>query len=449
VIPLEVPESLDASWVATRLIRAGIPEGAPRSRSLAVDGTDVESWMRPANKPRESDVARPRPRSKSRGRAKGNRHTDSGSRSLRTRSREGLDARWGRRTATASRKAGYYYGQELHLAVQGRDVAWTNGVEGIRLGPSVPNVITAFKLVPASSPRDEAIVPELLSAKKDGVLIEDVIWDRGYSMLARETSYYPLHQAGIHQTFLLRQDQRGTRPFGGDAVLVDGALYSNFLPKDLGGKGEPSALPMPPMGATDDDKRPYEEKFNHRARYRYSRHAGPVEDGTTRWRCPFCTGFLRAREVPRTMRRPKTTRLVRLPAGVDRCCSGILSVTAAQLPLWQRIPFGTTAWRKSYSRRQAAESANAALKGGFVNMGRGFFRVAALAKLTLLMGFTLAGYNQNRTRSFHASRDEAPDGGPQRRSGTLHRKRRSRRVGTWLDILQSDPEERTKSPPSR
>src|SRR5207253_9175201 len=61
------------------------------------------------------------------------------------------DARAGHRSATNSRPAGPYVGFELHLAVQTRDVRWTDGVERTSLGPEVAGVITTFSLVPARS----------------------------------------------------------------------------------------------------------------------------------------------------------------------------------------------------------------------------------------------------------------------------------------------------------
>ncbi|MHB1928994.1 MAG: hypothetical protein ACYDEN_02035 [Acidimicrobiales bacterium] len=48
------------------------------------------------------------------------------------------DARAGHRSATNSRPAGPYVGYELHLAVQARDVRWTNGVDKTTLSDEVP-----------------------------------------------------------------------------------------------------------------------------------------------------------------------------------------------------------------------------------------------------------------------------------------------------------------------
>ena len=98
----------------------------------------------------------------------------------------------------------------------------------------------------------------------------------------------------------------------------------------------------------------------------------------------------------------------------------ICSVTPAELALSQRIPFGTTAWRISMGRRQVVESVNAALKGAFVDLARGFFRVFGRVKMTVLLGFTLAAYNLDRIRSFRAKQalfEDKPKPRPKRRRG--------------------------------
>ena len=131
-----------------------------------------------------------------------------------------------------------------------------------------------------------------------------------------------------------------------------------------------------------------------------------------------------------------------VPEGTDHCCSGILTATVGELPLWQEIPFGTTAWRISYGRRNAVESSNGGLKGSFVNLsGKRFFRVFGLAKITLLLGFAIAAFNFDRARSFLASvraTEEASAGAQTRRPP---------RVGIWQDVLPPAAEERIAGPP--
>ena len=227
--------------------------------------------------------------------------------------------------------------------------------------------------------------------------------------------------------------QRGIRPFSGDAVLVDGQLYSSLLPNEL------RDIPMPPRGSSEPAKLEHETKFNLRARWRMVRHAGPDSDGATRWRCPFCAGLLRARKFPKTMRRPATVPLVPVDEGCGHCGDGIQTAMPAELPWSQRIPFGTTAWRLSMGRRQVVESVNAALKGTFADLSRGFFRVFGQTKMTILLGFTVAGYNLDRIRSYRAKKraqEEAKPAQPKRRRGT------------WRDVVEpATNAEPTETPP--
>jgi hypothetical protein len=134
------------------------------------------------------------------------------------------------------------------------------------------------------------------------------------------------------------------------------------------------------------------------------------------------------------MRRSRTTPLVETEAKC--CCSGILTAMPVELPWWQSITFGTTAWRISMARRQVVESANSALKGAFADLSRGFFRVMGLVKTTVLLAFTLAAYNLDRIRSFRAKHRLDDDGQVVERP---KRRRARRRSGTWTEITESGP----------
>ncbi|MGD0255613.1 MAG: hypothetical protein ABSB99_08710 [Acidimicrobiales bacterium] len=57
---------------------------------------------------------------------------------------------------------------------------------------------------------------------------------------------------------------------------LDGQLYSSLLPQEL------RDLPVPPRGASEEEKLAYEAKFNLRALWRMVRHAAPDDDGATR-----------------------------------------------------------------------------------------------------------------------------------------------------------------------
>ena len=442
---LELEEAgADASWFANQLARAAVPEAFLLSRSVAVDGTDVETWGAlhgeavtveldgEATETQFVDGGAPRREKRPSRRAKVLGVGLDG----RKRYTADPDARAGHRSATNSRPAGPYVGYELHLGVQVREVRWTNYHDRTTLEPEVPGVITTFNLVPAGTHRARAIVEHLIAAKCSGHQIDEVVWDPGYSLCKAESSAHPLAQAGIVQTFQVVNHQRGSRPFSGDALLIDGQLFSPHLPENL------RDLPVSPRGASEEEKLAYETKFNQRARWRLVRHAGHDADGVTRWRCPFCAGLLRSRQFPKTMRGSRRAPLVEVDAAEGHCCGGIISVVPAELALHQPIPFGTTAWRISMGRRQLVESVNAALKGSFVDLARGFFRVFGRVKMTVLLGFTVAAFNIDRVRSFRSKHHLEEDGSP---SGPSPRpsRRTKRRIGTWQQVVEN----RSKAPP--
>jgi len=419
---------VDAGWFANRLARAAIPNDVLSSGAVAVDGTDVETWGAlhgeavtvdldgEATETQLSDDRAPRRTKAPARRAKVLGIGPDG----RKRYTVDPDARAGHRSATNSRPAGPYIGYELHLGVQARELRWTNHIDRTTLGPEVPGVITTVNLVPAGTHRGRAVVDALIGAKGEGQQLSEVVWDPGYSLCQPGTTAHPLAQAGITQTFQPVTHQRGAKPFSGEALSIDGQLFSSHLPEAL------RDLPAPPRGASLEDKLVYEARFNQRARWRLVRHAGPDTDGVTRWRCPFCAGLLRSRRFPKTMRDSRRAQLVDMGEDVTKCCQGIVSVSPVELALSQRIPFGTTAWRISMGRRQVVESVNSALKGAFVDLARGFFRVFGQVKMTVLLGFTLAAYNLDRVRSFRAK---------QALSAETPRHRAKRRKGTWADVV--------------
>jgi hypothetical protein len=125
--------------------------------------------------------------------------------------------------------------------------------------------------------------------------------------------------------------------------------------------------------------------------------------------------------------------LVPVDDGCEGCCQGILSAQAAEMAWWQRITYGTTAWRISMGRRQVVESVNAALKGAFTDLGRGFIRVMGLTKTTVLLGFTLASFNLDRIRSFRAKHHLDETGQPKNKPKQTRAKRRT---GTWAEVIE-------------
>ncbi len=97
-------------------------------------------------------------------------------------------------------------------------------------------------------------------------------------------------------------------------------------------------------------------------------------------------------------------------------------------------------------RRQVVESVNAALKGSFVDLARGFFRVFGRVKVSVLLGFTLAAFNLERIRSFRAKHSLAEDGS-EIRDPCNRSARTKRRRGTWAQIVEERPQPPPSAPP--
>ncbi len=421
-------DGLDAQWFADCLVRASIPRRYELTHSVAVDGTDVETWgafqgsttVVLDGEAAETQSTAGTPASvKATKRAKVVAVGPDG----RNQYTPDPDARAGHRSANGQHPAGPYIGYELHLGVQVRDVRWTNYVDKTTLSDKVPHLIRSAVLVPAGTHRTKTMTPILIAAKARGEKLRDVLWDPGYSECRPETWSYPLGRAGISSTFSLTMAQRGIRPFSKRAFVLDGQLFSDLLPAEL------RDLPMPPVNLPDQAKAPaYEKHFNERARWRLVRHSAPDRNGVSRWRCPFCAGLLKSRSFPSTMRRGPGVKIAFLPPTVTTCCDGTVSAPPADIPLSQLIPFGTTAWRISMNRRNAVESVNAALNGGYLHLVRGFFRVFGLTKLRVLLGFSLVAVNFDRIRSFEAKKAELEN-------KDLPRRRRRRRPGSWQELL--------------
>jgi hypothetical protein len=376
---------LDRDRFAASLVDASLTEVPATSTSAALDATDVETWGR---------LHWPRTGSETDSKAPRVLWEDEDGRPVRTLD---PDARDGHRSATNSRKAGQFTGYYLHNIVQVRDVRHSDGREGVVFGPDVPAVVTGFALTPAAAPLEGAVVPILEEMNREERRVHDLLMDRGYSQLSDTGLHHPLRHAGMELIFQPKgPHQRLRTPFSPYAVLIDGQLFSTLMPKRL-----QTELPWAPYGATEADTLAFEQAYNERSRWRFQLHAGPDTEGTTRWKCPFHAGLLRSRQLPFTMRRSRAVPLVEIPEGA-KCCDGTISVSAADLPFRQKLTPGTTAWRKSYRRRNVVEGVNAMLKGGFVNIQQKFFRVFRLTKLTFLLAFTIAGYNIETIRSFNA-----------------------------------------------
>jgi hypothetical protein len=332
-----------------------------------------------------------------------------------------FDARAGYRTATGKNSGSLYVGRELHIGVAVPAIASTDRHSKITFTDPCPQVIIFGRLTPAGTHRAKSVLPSILEAGLHGLAAE-VVCDAGYSLSKPEFLHLPLQQAGIDLTMRPVTHQLGERPGIKDARIVDGQLFSAHLPHRFVGL-------TPPNPSTPADRR--EEiiaDYNHRARYRYGRIANPG-DGTMRWMCPFCSGKLRSRQLPTTMRRSAQTPLVALPATATSCCEGTITTGAGDLPHHQPTLFGTPAWWQAYGRRNLTETINSLLKGGFTTIESSYCRMLNSVKITMAVAHTLAGVNRHIIREWrrqHRRRSGSPPPRP--------RRARSNRLPRWDDL---------------
>ncbi|HVM20604.1 MAG TPA: hypothetical protein VM307_11650, partial [Egibacteraceae bacterium] len=307
------------------------------------------------------------------------------------------DARAGRRTPVQGLSE-KYVGYEFHAGTMVRSLVWTNFIDEVRFGPQVPGFITVLALTPAGSHRGDAVRDLLLNARVHGQRVTEVVCDPGYSLCRKETWHVPLRLAGIDQHFEPVTHQRGDQAYGGKMVSCDGTLLNLRTPREWLGKNLTYTRFNRPAEALEAE----ELAFNARALWRASRTTLADEKGRERFMCAFCAGRLVASgKRVRTVDGKNRGKRVKVPAGVP-CCDGTRLVKVDDIAWWQRLPFGTTAWRVSYRRRQQAETSNSALKGQFTNINEKFHRVMGRVKMLVVLAFTVAGYNFNRARAFAA-----------------------------------------------
>ena len=108
---------------------------------------------------------------------------------------------------------------------------------------------------------------------------------------------------------------------------------------------------------------------------------GNPTNGGKQFICPQCAGKV-ATTAKTRMARTTNSDGPFLPIEDEYCCLGPASVSLALLDSFQRIPYGTLAWKQSYGRRNIIEKSNATLKdkGG---LQAGWCRAFGLAAHTI------------------------------------------------------------------
>ena len=134
-------------------------------------------------------------------------------------------------------------------------------------------------------------------------------------------------------------------------------------------------------------------------------------------RCPQCAGRVKTNAHTRNPRKQRTSGPVPYLAGVPtpHCCDGLTTLNSTQLANYQSVPYGTTAWKHSYSRRNQIENTNSRLRHkGALHPGtcRSLSRIPrAIAALAQAIIYNLNLTAQNEPADTHTPPQPPHDSG--------------------------------------
>ena len=329
----------DHNWFVHNLLKANITaEQAEQITAIAIDSTFLLAWAVPHSYPHGKKPPG------------GQRSADP-------------SAKFGHRSATAKRKAGKRLGFDLHISsgARGRK-KWRGNPKNANLeADNVPPLPLHMMLVPANTDVAPIALECIDWAKKIAPNAKEVLADGIYTT-KNERFNRPLHQAGMQTVMKLdkaerkrvRQHMLGTNRH----CLIENC--GTFFPCWLD-----ETLHKPPSDLKGKKLRKW---YDRRAIFRYSIDSIDPRTGNIRFSCPQCAGRIRTNlktRNPKANPNDNTPHFTRTD-GSEYCCPGRVTVPVKYLDRFNPIPFGTTAWKKSYNRRNQIENLNGILrdKGG-------------------------------------------------------------------------------------
>ncbi len=417
----------DSAWLMNCLVTASVPRRVRRSvEAAAVDSTPVKAWATPTNYAKQSDINKdafalhrravlenpdlPEP------------DPDYGAALTAAASRHGVlvgddgrvvrckdhHARAGYATATNKRKAHFYIGYELTAVVAVRSLRWKGRPDKATRGPQMPPCILAAQINPAGQNPGPVGLRAAKTVLAAGSAITEVIADRAYTVKHRDFNR-GLHRLGInvvmdHPSRAVARPKihsLGRRP---QRVIEH---CGTFLPD-----WTPQHLHTPPKQLSGTK---LEDWYNTRYRSYGYRSTGPQPGNRRRFQCPVHAGH---NTTPGTIPNSYSAPLAAL-GDATACCDGKVTAQPEDLDTYQTHPYGTTAWRISYSRRPAVEGPFGKLKDGD-GLGGSSCQAFGIAAHTLAATAAIVAYNLklglNNTRGNDKSDTEVDDNGEPRSS---------------------------------
>lgn len=251
-------------------------------------------------------------------------------------------------------------------------------------------------------------------AVKQGSL-GDVLVDREYTKSNHGRDFIlEVRKMGGEPIFGLRVNQVGVSGHVRGAVIIDGQPFSPSLPKSLSTIHRP--LPTDTYTLNPDALKKYEDQIAARSIYALVPHGARKANGAQVYQCPAAAGKLICPLVASSQFLTLGTMPAANPPKVaplnSVCDSKFRTFNAAELPLSQRHLHGSTAWRKSYARRNEVERLFSNTKDqSSENLRRGSIRVRGIVRMGLLVALALASTNRRLASSYDRRQPEPPKRG--------------------------------------
>jgi hypothetical protein len=341
------PVALDD--VCDLLLASTLHEEAKDARSIAIDGTPIDSWGRGKRK-------------------SGRPSTDP-------------DAAWRGRGASAWKRP--TFGYNLTVAVTAPEVG----------GSNVPLAAKSMRLRKIIDPGIDAALSVVNSVAKSQGSLSDVLADREYTMSNDGADFLlPVRALGGEPVFQLTEYQLGAHGTSHGAIIIDGQPFSPSTPRGLW------KIEVPAVDASAKKIREYQDQITIRSQYALVPHSARKPNGSQVFQCPASAGKIQCPLVGSSLHPlSKISTALMAPSNVPPntvCSKKFTTFSADDIPLSQRELHGSTEWYFSTSRRNRVEGFFGNLKNeARENIRRGTIRVRGLEKTGLLLLMAVARVN--------------------------------------------------------
>ncbi|WP_419922603.1 transposase [Candidatus Poriferisodalis sp.] len=263
------------------------------------------------------------------------------------------EARPGYKSSTGKERARLFLGYDVHIAVAVKGATFLGVDKGVSFSEPVLPFILGLHVSPGATNPAIAGIAVVLMARALASRIDEVLADRAYTTKG-ERFNRPLHQMGIdvvmdYPSDVVKRTKTVKLSRTESAIMHCGTLLHKLTPKPMRRPGE---------SHSEAERTEWYEERALSCRYIPNQYYG---NGGVQFRCPFHAGHIATHDTIRVAR--EDALLVTAPKGHNgTCCNGTAKTSVDLLDQYQRIPYGTKAWRTSYGRRNQVENVNKELR---------------------------------------------------------------------------------------